>query len=210
MRYLWTLLGILLVIGTLAAVKATQIGKLISRGKAAEQAGPPPETVAVARAEEQAWETTLDAVGSVASERGVTLSNESPGVVTRIQFESGAAVKKGQSLLELDTNVEHAQLASAMARKALAQTTFRRTRALAEKGAVSPAELDADAAAFRTASKEADSIQAQIDKKLDQPHRLSAGCSASASRRASAGRCRASRTRRAGCRRRQPAVQRLQ
>jgi membrane fusion protein, multidrug efflux system len=164
-RYLWTLLGIVLVIGTLAAVKATQIGKLISNGKEAEAAGPPPEAVAVARAEEQPWESTLNAVGNVATDKGVSLSNEAPGIVSRIHFQSGATVKQGTPVVELDTNLEHAQLASARARKSLAETTYARTRGLAATGSVSAAQVDADEAALRTATKEVDGIQAQIEKK---------------------------------------------
>jgi membrane fusion protein (multidrug efflux system) len=164
-RYLWTLIGIVLVLGTLGAVKAAQIGRLISNGKAAEESGPPPEAVAAVRAEEQPWESALHAVGSVASDKGVALSNEVPGLVTRINFESGASVKQGTAIVELDTSTEHAQLASARARKALAVTTDERTRALAASGAVSPSQLDVDDAALRTATKEVDSIQTQIEKK---------------------------------------------
>jgi membrane fusion protein, multidrug efflux system len=164
-RYVATILGIVLVVGALAAVKATQIGKLIANGKKMEQAGPPPEAVGTARAEEQSWEATMTAVGSVTSDKGVALSTDAAGVVTRIHFESGAAVKQGQVLVELETNVERAQLASASARRALAATTYERSRALVEKGAISRAQLDNDEAALRTATKDVEAIQAQIGKK---------------------------------------------
>jgi membrane fusion protein, multidrug efflux system len=164
-RYVVTVLLILFVVGSLAGAKALQIGKLIKSGKQMEQAGPPPEAVAAAPAQEQSWGDTLSAVGSVASDKGVALSNDAPGVVTRIHFESGAVVKVGQVLVELDTSLERAQLASATARRALASTTQKRTRVLAEKGAVSAAQLDADESGLRTATTDVEAIQAQIAKK---------------------------------------------
>lgn len=164
-RWLLTIVGIFVVIGTLTALKGAQIGMLIGFGKQAEKDGPPPEAVSTAVAEEQAWEGTLSAVGSIASTKGVALAADAPGVVTRIHFDSGATVKQGQVLVEIDANVERAQLASAIARKELATTTIARTRALASKGAISQAQLDADEAALRTATTDVEGLQAQIAKK---------------------------------------------
>lgn len=165
MRWLIAILGIVVVIGGLAAIKGAQIGKLIGFGKQMEADGPPPEAVATAKAEEQAWEGSIDAVGSVATAKGVALSADLPGVVTAIRFESGDTVKSGQVLVELDTNVERAQLASAIARRELATTTIARTRQLAATGAISAAQLDADEAALRTSTTDVEGIQAQIARK---------------------------------------------
>ena len=165
LRWLITVVGISAIIGSLVAVKGAQIAMLIGFGKQAEKSGPPPEAVSTAVAEEQTWDGALTAVGSVASAKGVALAADVPGVVTRISFESGATVKQGQVLVELDANVERAQLASAMARKELATTTVARTRALAAKGAISQAQLDADEAALRTATTDVEGLQAQIAKK---------------------------------------------
>ncbi|MDB4997220.1 MAG: putative Co/Zn/Cd efflux system rane fusion protein [Myxococcaceae bacterium] len=165
LRYVVAVLLVLVVIGSLAGMKAMQIGKLMKNGKQMEQAGPPPEAVATAPAQDQSWDDTLSAVGSVASDRGVALSNDAPGLVTRIRFESGAVVKKGQVLVELDTNLERAQLASAVARKSLAATTYGRTKNLVEKAALPQAQLDNDEAQLKTAITDADAIQAQIAKK---------------------------------------------
>jgi membrane fusion protein, multidrug efflux system len=165
LRWIITLAFILVVIGSLFAIKGAQIGKLIGFGKQAQAEGPPAEAVSTSQALEQEWEGTLSAVGSVASAKGVTLAADAPGNVTRILFESGDTVKQGQVLLLQDTNVEQAQLASAIARRNLATTTIERTRALAAKGAIAPAQLDADESALRTATTDAESIQAQIAKK---------------------------------------------
>jgi membrane fusion protein (multidrug efflux system) len=165
LRYLLTGVALLAVVVVLAGIKGAQIGSLIAFGKKAEAAGPPPEAVGVARAEEQAWEGTISAVGSVAAGKGVSVSNEAPGTVTRILFESGALVKEGQTLVELDTSVERAQLASALSRKELATTTAGRSRALVEKAAISQAQADNDENVLKTSKNEAETIQAQIARK---------------------------------------------
>ena len=165
LRYLLTGVALLVVVVVLAAIKSAQIGSLIAFGKKAQAAGPPPEAVGIARAEEQAWEGTLSAVGSVAAAKGVSVSNEAPGTVTRILFESGALVKEGQTLVELDTSVERAQLASAVSRKELATTTAGRSRALVEKAAISQAQADNDENVLKTSKNEAETIQAQIARK---------------------------------------------
>ena len=110
-------------------------------------------------------EETLGAVGNVASGKGVALSTDTPGLVMRISFDSGATVKQGQVLVELDTSVERAQLASAISRRDLATSNIGRTRALAQKGVLSPAQVDADESQLRTASTDVEGIQAQIAKK---------------------------------------------
>lgn len=165
MRWLISIVGILLVVGALAAIKGAQIGRLVGFGKQAQKDGPPPEAISTSVATETAWEGTIAAVGSVASAKGVTIAADAAGIVTRIAFESGATVKKGDILLQQDARVEQAQLASAIARRDLAKTTTERSRSLGAKGAISRAEVDADESAGRTAGTDAESVQAQIAKK---------------------------------------------
>ncbi len=155
----------LLAIGLLAGTKFAQISTLIRFGEAAQAAGPPPEAVGTEVAKGGAWESVLEAVGNVAAARGVTISNEVPGVVRAIRFESGAKVRAGQVLVELDASVERAQLASLRARLALANTTAGRTRRLAESGAYTKAQLDTDEAQLKTVSADVRALEAQIDRK---------------------------------------------
>jgi membrane fusion protein (multidrug efflux system) len=165
MRYVLTVLGILLVVSVLGATKGAQIGQLIGFGKKMKEMGPPPEIVTSARADESTWEGNISAVGSVAADKGVAVSNDAAGIVTAIRFESGAVVKRGQILVELDTSVERAQLASALSRRDLAITTRDRTKRLAATGAISPAQLDNDESQMKTAGTDVEAIQAQIAKK---------------------------------------------
>ena len=156
----------LVVVAILAGTKFAQISSLIRAGKAAEAAGPPPEAVATDKAQALSWDAVIEAVGSVAAARGVTLSTESAGVVRAIRFESGAKVKAGQVLVELDTSVERAQLESLAARRDLAESNAARTRELTKEGAYTKVQLDTDEAQLKTVSADVGALKAQIERKL--------------------------------------------
>lgn len=165
-RVLVVSVGLFVIIGGLAGLKFWQISTLMAVGEAMEKAGPPPEAVGSAVANKQSWEVTLHAVGTVTGVESVTVSNEVPGVVTRLRFESGDMVKEGQALVELDASVEQAQLASAKARRDLARINAERTRELVRKDAVTQQELDSDEAALEAAESDVQGVQAQIDHKV--------------------------------------------
>lgn len=165
MRYLVVILGLVLVVGGLVGVKYKQISTLIGFGKQMEKAGPPPETVSTALSREEKWERSLSTVGSITAVKGVTISNDAPGVVSGIRFESGAVVKQGQVLVELDSRVERAQLASAVARKELAGINAGRSRALVASSAIPKAQLDTDESLLKSSNADLGALQAQIDRK---------------------------------------------
>ena len=105
-------------------------------------------------------------MGTVAAARGVTISTESAGVVRAIRFESGAKVRTGQLLVELDAGVERAQLASLKARLDLAASNATRTRNLVESGAYTKVQLETDEAQLKTVSADVEALKAQIDRKV--------------------------------------------
>ena len=164
MRYVVVALGVVVLVGALAGVKGAQIASLMAVGKQYEKSGPPPESVSTAVAQEQSWEGTLGAVGSIAAVKGVSVSNEVPGIVTRIHFESGAVVRQGDVLVELDTSVERAQLAS-LALDGVGRGSMRRATALVESRAIAePTRRRAVGA--RRATADAKAIEAQIARKI--------------------------------------------
>jgi membrane fusion protein, multidrug efflux system len=165
MRYFVPLVVVVAIVAGLGTVKFKQIQTLLHAKELGEKMGPPPEVVGSAVATEESWEGTLAAVGNVAAVRGVAVSNESPGVVSAIHFESGQVVRAGQVLVELDTSVERAQLASAEARKDLAAISQTRSRALVEREAASKAQLDADEAQLKSSGADFGALKAQIERK---------------------------------------------
>ena len=146
----------LLVIGGLAYLKYRNISKAI-----AEHANfaMPPESVTDLTAKEEVWKKTVQAIATVVPSQGVTLMAEEAGKVVKINFESGATVKAGDVLLELDTSTEDAQLRSALSKLELARVNLARAKNLRPTNAVSQSDLDtytfqakqfeADAAAYR-------------------------------------------------------------
>jgi membrane fusion protein, multidrug efflux system len=166
MRYAFTVIAILLVIGGLAGLKAAQISTLIKSGEEGAKMGPPPESVGTAKTGKADWEETIDAVGSVASAKGVTVTTEVPGTVKKIAFESGDMVKAGEVLVELESSIEQAQLASAVAELDLARMTAERSKALAERGSLAKAALDQDRAMLDAATARVAGLRAQVGKKV--------------------------------------------
>lgn len=165
MRYVKAVGLLVLIVGGLVGIKFSQISMLMQAGKEGAKQGAPPESVSTAVVAEDTWEQILPAVGSVVAAKGVAVSSEAPGVVTAIHFESGALVKAGQVLVELDSSVERAQLASAMARRELAQLSAGRSRQLAQQSVISRSQLDGDEAQLKTSRADLSALQAQIERK---------------------------------------------
>ncbi len=165
MRYVITIAALIVTIGILAGIKGAQIKTLMGFGEEMQKLGPPPEAVNAAPVERQTWERTLEAVATVVSSKGVTVSNDAPGVVTKLNFDSGAKVKVGQPLVELDASVERAQLESLRPRLVLANQSLERTKKLIGTGVSTQAELDAQDSAVKGLVADMRAIQAQIERK---------------------------------------------
>jgi membrane fusion protein, multidrug efflux system len=126
---------------------------------------PPPEAVTTVVAQQETWPATLSAIGTTAAVQGVTVSADLPGIVDRIAFESGKAVRAGDVLVELDTRQEVAQLAAAEAQRDLARLNFERMQALVEDGAIARAEYDRAAAEQKQTEARVGEIRATIARK---------------------------------------------
>src|SRR5262245_25339504 len=158
--------GLVLVVVMLAGIKGAQIGSLVAMGKQMQAMGSPREAVGSTGARGDTWETTLSAVGSVASLKSVSVSNEVPGVVSKIRFESGSIAKENQPLVELDASVERAQLASAEAKRDLAAKTAERSEMLQKGNVISRAQYDDAQTQLRAAQSDAEGVRAQVERKV--------------------------------------------
>ena len=161
-RMILMLLGALVFIGAIAAVKTHQIRTAIKQGSAYK---PPPEAVTTVVARAEPWPSTVAAIGTVAAVRGVTVSADLAGIVAAIDFESGKAVRKGDVLVELDTRQERAQLAAAQAERELTRLNLERMKGLNEQGVTARADLDTAVAAQKQAEAKVGEIEATIERK---------------------------------------------
>ena len=150
------------IVAALGFVKFEQIQTAIAQGAAYQ---PPPEAVTTLVAREEAWPSTLTAIGTVAAVHGVAVSADLPGVVERIAFESGQAVHQGDVLAMLDTRQERAQLAAADAQQELTRITYERMQGLLAEHVISKAEFDQATADHRQAEAKTGEIRATIDRK---------------------------------------------
>jgi len=161
-RILIVLLGLVVLIAVLSAIKVLQIRAMIDHGK---KFVPPPETVTTAASRAESWEMALTAVGTLTAVQGVTVGAELPGKVVHIAFEPGAKVNKGDLLIRQDTSSEEAQLPGAVAQANLTQTVLARDNEMLSKQIISQADYDAAVANQEQATAQVNNIRATIGKK---------------------------------------------
>ena len=161
-RILFTAVIALAVLGGIFGFKYLQIRKAQAAAAARK---PAPATVTTARAAQEHWQTTLHAVGAIQSFRGVTVRTEIEGRIVRVGFESGAQVKAGDVLVELDTATEAAQLRSNEATARLAELNLQRARELRGTNTNTQADLDTAEASFAQATAAIESTKSTLAKK---------------------------------------------
>jgi membrane fusion protein, multidrug efflux system len=149
-------------VGGLGFVKFQQIQTAIAEGAAYQ---PPPEAVTTIVAAQEQWSSTLNAIGTLAAVRGVTVSADQAGIVDRVLFDSGQAVSEGQVLVVLDTRQEQAQLAAVEAHQFLARLNFNRMQDLLDQRVVSKAEYDSASAEARQSDARVGEVNAAIERK---------------------------------------------
>lgn len=125
----------------------------------------PPATVSTEQARHETWQPRLAAVGELSAVRGVDLSNELPGTVERILFESGQPVARGELLVQLDDSTEQARLPGLEARVSLARVNLERTQRLIERKLTAEENLDTVESELQQAESQLAELKATIAKK---------------------------------------------
>ncbi len=161
-RMIQMLAVLIAVVALLGFIKFQQIQAAIAGGKAW---APPPETVTTVVARTEDWPGALEAVGSAEPVQGVTLSADLPGVIDRVEFNSGAYVRAGQVLVSLDARQERAQLAAAEAQRDLAKSNLERAKSLIDQKAISQSEFDQISALYKQADAQVLGYLAAIGRK---------------------------------------------
>ncbi|MBU6438796.1 MAG: efflux RND transporter periplasmic adaptor subunit [Betaproteobacteria bacterium] len=109
----------------------------------------PPQTVSTAVARLETWQPTVEALGTLRASKQASLSTPVGALVTAIRFDSGAHVRAGQDLVELDPAPLRAQLQQLQAQEQLAQLNLKRDEAQLKVQAISQAVVDTDQATLR-------------------------------------------------------------
>src|SRR5262249_744268 len=126
----------------IGSIKVSQIKTAMAAGAFT----PPPEAVTTAIAKAERWPASLNAIRTLTAIQGVTVSADQPGIVDKIEFESGRRVASGAVLVRLDTKQEQAQLVAAEAQKELTRLNYERAADLLAKKVLAQSEYDRAAA----------------------------------------------------------------
>ncbi|MBV1701125.1 MAG: efflux RND transporter periplasmic adaptor subunit [Hyphomicrobiales bacterium] len=126
---------------------------------------PPPSAVAVEIAKTENWSQALQAVGSFSPVQGINVAAQVGGIVKTLQIHSGAEVKKGTPLLQLDDSVEQADLKSNLATLTNNELSLSRQQQLMKTGNGTKVNLDAAVAARDSAAAAVQRVRATIDEK---------------------------------------------
>ncbi|MBL0459352.1 efflux RND transporter periplasmic adaptor subunit [Aeromonas enteropelogenes] len=122
-----------------------------------------PVTSMVTKAQD--WVPTIEAIGFIEPNQGVTLSTELAGTIDAISFESGKPVKADQLLLSLDSSVEKANLRASQAKLPAAKAKFDRFQNLYKTSSISKEQLDEAEAAYRSLEADIESLKATIARR---------------------------------------------
>jgi membrane fusion protein (multidrug efflux system) len=125
----------------------------------------PTATVSSVNAQLQDWTNSLSAIGTLRAYRAVDLSPEITGTIRNVQIRSGDRVSKGQVLLEMNDDVERAQLRTLMAARDLAKVTLERDRKQLTIQTVPVQQVDADEADLKSKEAQVEAQNALLTKK---------------------------------------------
>ena len=137
----------------------------IESSRAAEPGGAPRGVpVEAAEVKIDTVSLSIDAVGTLLSNESVMMRPEIAGRIVSIGFEEGRPIKKGASLVELDSSTHRAELLQAKATLALSRKNFERARELHGKGAGTARALDEAEAQLKVAEAAVVLAQAMLGK----------------------------------------------
>ncbi len=152
------------IIGGFAYYRMVFIPQMI-RQAILSKGGPPTATVTSEVSRKERWTPQLKSIGTLVSVEGVDIASQVPGVVTEVLFDSGTDVAKGAKLVQLDTAIEEADLASARATLREAELAFERQSDLIRRKVTSEANVDTAQARRDTAAAAVKRIEAVIAQK---------------------------------------------
>lgn len=146
----------------LALVKFFQIRAAIAFGDSFPE---PSETVEFEHVVYSSWQPQINISGEVRAPQEVRLRNEVAGVIAEIGFKSGALIKKGQLLLQLNIAEEQAQLSALQPQIELAEQDFKRLSGINNKQAISQQLIDQARSQLGVVRGQAASIKESITNK---------------------------------------------
>ncbi len=113
---------------------------------------PRPPAVEVAKVEIMKLTDDTQAVGSLRSRQGVVVRPEVSGRITQLNFKDGDRVRKGQLLVQLDDQLQLAQVQQSQAELSIARANHQRNQELVAQNFISKRSVDESAANLEVAN----------------------------------------------------------
>ena len=126
----------------------------------------PPAAVAVSVAKKEAMPRYAPGIGTLQAVHQVTITSEVGGLVTKINFQAGAQVKAGDSLVQLNDQPDQGDLANFKAQAKLAELNLTRSRELLARQNAAQATVDQNQAQLDQARAGIAKTEANIAQKL--------------------------------------------
>ncbi|MFI8480019.1 efflux RND transporter periplasmic adaptor subunit [Pseudomonas sp. NPDC078700] len=162
LRRMLIMIGVVvLVVLALGAYKGYSIYQQIQMFSAPK----PAISVSASSVQKRPWQQRIPAIGTLKALQGVDLTVEVNGIVQSVLFKSGEQVKKDQPLVQMKSEVESANLATAKADLNLARVQFERGQKLVARQNLSKSEYDQLAAENTKAKASVDQLEALLAKK---------------------------------------------
>ena len=160
-RWLTLVLICIGLIAGLAGLKYQQIQESIAFAASFPERS---ATVTAVTAKLGSWTQVYRTIGQVRATRFVELRNEVEGRITAIGFIGGDSVAAGQTLLQLDSREETAQLDATRAELKLAELKLQRIIELREDKMASPEDYDKAASSKAVLEANLAALTARIEK----------------------------------------------
>ncbi|MXN64364.1 efflux RND transporter periplasmic adaptor subunit [Stappia sp. GBMRC 2046] len=125
----------------------------------------PTVTVSTLTVKAQSWQPGIEAIGTIVARQGVDVASRAPGIVRDIGFKANDKVEEGDLLVQLDDEVEQADLIAAKANLSRDQQALKRAEALADRGVSATSVLENARAALDASRSQLERVKAQIELK---------------------------------------------
>ena len=126
----------------------------------------PPPLVKAEAASTMRFVDRIEAVGTAVANEQVTLSSPVTERITRLNFDDGSFVRRGQVVAVLQQGQEAAQLAEVQARARQAEQQLGRISQLKNRGFATRADYDVQVAAAAAARAQGQQVRAQMSERV--------------------------------------------
>lgn len=124
----------------------------------------PPASVEVMPVRTGEWQSSFATLGTLRANESLALRPEVAGRVTALGFQEGAAVRRGQLMVQLDDSAARAELNQAEASRKLADADLGRARSLVAPGLIAVNEVERLQAQAAVAKAAVDKARSALSK----------------------------------------------